>query len=158
MLFGLLADAVIRRGHDAGRVRQVVICVGLLGCCIFMVPAVLIRQETLFQIFLFASMVSMGAFSSNHWALTQRLSGLEAAAKWTGCQNCIGNFAGVIANYLGGWTLTRTHSFVPAFGLTVIAMAAGVFGYWFVISRPDPVNWDLYDLPKKYMEYDSPRH
>jgi MFS family permease len=150
MLLGVCADAVIRRGHEPGRVRQVFICVGLLGCCIFMIPAVLVREPILFQIFLFASLASMGAFSSNHWALTQRLSGVEAAAKWTGCQNCIGNFAGVVANYLGGLTLAATHSFVPAFGLTVLAMLAGVVGYWFVIRRPLPVKWEDDHIPKKF--------
>lgn len=149
MLLGLFADALIRRGHDAGRVRQAVICCGLLGCCLFMIPAVLVREPFLFQAFLFASLVSMGGFSSNHWALTQRLSGVEAAAKWTGFQNCIGNFAGVVANYLGGLTLGITHSFVPAFGLAVLAMLAGVCGYWFIISSPTPVNWELNGTPKK---------
>lgn len=153
MLLGLFADALIRRGHNAGRVRQTIVCCGLLGCCLFMVPAVLIRQPVLFQIFLFASLAAMGGFSSNHWALTQRLSGVEAAAKWTGFENCIGNFAGVIANYLGGLTLALTHSFVPAFGLAVAAMLAGVFGYWFLIRPPDPVNWEIHDLPQKSLAY-----
>jgi MFS family permease len=141
MLLGLVADALIRRGRNAGRVRQAVICWGLLGCCAFMLPAVLVREPFLFQFFLILSLVCMGGFSSNHWALTQRLSGVEAAAKWTGFQNCIGNFAGVLANFLGGVTLAATQSFLPAFGLVVIAMLAGVFGYWIVIRTPDPVNW-----------------
>ncbi len=149
MLLGILADALIRRTHDAGRVRQAFVCCGLLGSCVFMIPAALVRQPFLFQFCLVLSLISMGGFSSNHWALTQRLSGVEAAAKWTGFQNCIGNFAGVIANYLGGLTLSWTHSFVPAFGLAVLAMLAGVLGYWFIISRPDPVNWEMHDTPKK---------
>ncbi|HZS57374.1 MAG TPA: MFS transporter [Bryobacteraceae bacterium] len=149
MLLGLFADALIKRGHEAGRVRQGVICCGLLGCCILMVPAVLVRQQVLFQVFLFGSLASMGGFSSNHWALSQRLSGVEAAAKWTGFQNCIGNFAGIVANYLGGLTLALTHSFIPAFGLAVLAMLAGVCGYWFIVGAPVPVNWDKPALPQK---------
>jgi MFS family permease len=149
MLLGLFADALIRRGHDPGRVRQSVICCGLLGCCIFLIPAVLLRHEFFFQLFLVASLVSMGGFSSNHWALTQRLSGVEAAAKWTGFQNCIGNFAGVIGNYVSGLTLEMTHSFLPAFAFAFCAMLAGVVGYWFVISRPTPVNWEIVRRPQK---------
>ena len=137
------------RSHEAGRVRQKFICIGLLGCCFFMVPAVLLREPVLFQVFLFAALVCMGAFSSNHWALTQRLSGVEAAAKWTGAQNCVGNFSGVVANYLGGVTLAATHSFLPAFGLTVLAMLASVAGYWFVIRQPAPVSWQSEPTPKK---------
>lgn len=153
MVLGLLADAVISRGYEPGRVRQTFICLGLLGCCIFIIPAVLVRQESLFQVFLIAALICMGGFSSNHWALTQRLSGVEAAAKWTGFQNCIGNFSGVIANFLGGVTLARTHSFLPAFGLAVLAMIASVLGYWLVIGSPDPVNWELRYTPEKNLVY-----
>jgi MFS family permease len=149
MLLGLCADALIRRGFEAGRVRQAFICVGLLGCCGFMVPAVLVREQLWFQVFLFASLASMGGFSSNHWALTQRLSGVEAAGKWTAAQNCIGNFSGVVANYLGGLTLALTHSFLPAFGLAVLAMVAGVCGYWIIIRQPEPVHWEKDGTPKK---------
>jgi len=155
MLCGLCADALIRRGYEPGRVRQTFICFGLLGCCTFMIPAVLLRQPVLFQVFLFASLASMGGFSGNHWALTQRLSGIEAAAKWTGAQNCAGNFSGVVANYLGGLTLAVFHSFVPAFGLAVLAMLSGVFGYWFVTSRPVPVKWETALNPKKIRDTGS---
>lgn len=150
MVLGLLADAFIRRGYHPGRVRQTFICCGLLGCCAFLVPAVLVREPTLFQIFFFLSLACMGGFSSNHWALTQRLSGVEAAAKWTGFQNCFGNFAGVVANFLAGVTLKMTHSFIPAFGLVVLAMLASVVGYWILISPAEPVQWESTGTPKNY--------
>jgi MFS-type transporter involved in bile tolerance (Atg22 family) len=158
MIMGLVADALIRRGYNPGRTRQAFICFGLLGCCAFIVPAVLVREPFLFQLFLILSLVCMGSFSSNHWALTQRLSGVEAAAKWTGFQNCIGTFAGVLANFLGGVTLAATHSFVPSFGLTVLAMLGGVFGYWFLIRTPEPVNWDKAGNPQKSLAYTFHRH
>ncbi|HEX4749588.1 MAG TPA: MFS transporter [Bryobacteraceae bacterium] len=149
LLFGLFADALIRRGHHPGRVRQSVICCGLIGSAAFLVPAVVLREPTLFQIFFFLSLASMGAFSSNHWALTQRLSGVRAAARWTALQNCAGNLAGVIANYVGGWTLAATHSFYPSFVLAALAMLAGAYGYWFLIREVIPVNWEKHGLPEK---------
>ena len=149
MLLGCLADALIRRGYEPGRVRQSFICLGLLGCCFFIIPTALVRAQSLFQICLFISLVSLGAFSSNHWALTQRLSGVAGAAKWTAFENCIGNFAGVVANYLGGVTLQATHSFVPAFVLAAFALLAATFGYWFVIGSPVPVNWEIHHTPEK---------
>ncbi|MBV8052128.1 MAG: MFS transporter, partial [Acidobacteriaceae bacterium] len=153
MLLGVFADALIRRGRDAGRVRRKVMCGGLLCACVFMVPAVLVRQPVLFQILLVLCLASIGGWSSNHWALTQRLAGVEGAAKWTGLQNCIGNFAGVLANFLGGWTLSLTHSFIPAFTLVVCAMLLSVFGYWFLVSTGDPVNWGNGYLPQKNLAY-----
>ena len=153
MLLGLFADALIRRGHDAGRVRQAVICGGLLAACGLLIPAVLIREPLLFQLFLVASLAAMGGWSSNHWALTQRLAGVEAAGKWTGFQNCMGNFAGVLANWVGGFTYDATHSFIPAFGLAALAMLAAVCGYWFLIRRGTPVNWGESQRPQKNVAY-----
>ena len=141
MLFGLLADAIIRRGREAGRVRQIFVSFGLLGCCAFLLPAVLIRQEVASNALLVLACVSMGAFSSNHWALTQHLSGAEAAGKWTGFQNCMGNFAGVIAPYVSGFTFQTMHSFLPAFAIACAVLLLGVFGYWFVIGTPKQISW-----------------
>jgi nitrate/nitrite transporter NarK len=155
MLLGVFADSLIRRGYDAGRVRQVVVCGGLLAACGLLFPAVLIRDPLLFQVFLIASLASMGGWSSNHWALTQRLAGVDAAGKWTGFQNCIGNFAGVLANWLSGTTYDSTHSFVPAFTLAAAAMVAAVIGYWFCIRRADPVNWSQCRIPQKKVAYTS---
>jgi ascorbate-specific PTS system EIIC-type component UlaA len=65
----------------------------------------------------------------------------------------MGNFAGVLANFLGGWTLAITHSFIPAFTLVVAAMLLSVFAYWFLISPGDPVNWEKPDAPQKKLAY-----
>ncbi len=143
MLFGLLADAIIRRGRQSGRVRQIFVSLGLLGCCAFLLPAVLVPQAVVSNALLVLACVSMGAFSSNHWALTQHLAGAEAAGKWTGFQNCMGNFAGVIAPYVSGFTLQRTHSFLPAFAIACGILLLGVIGYWFVIGTPKQTPWRL---------------
>jgi MFS family permease len=141
MMFGLLADALIRRGYEPGRVRQTIVSVGLLTCCCLILPAVLVPGQTLCMTLLILACVAMGGFSSNHWALTQRLSGAEAAGKWTGLENCFGNTAGFAASYISGLTLRHTHSFVVAFGIVSVSLLLSVFGYWFVIGNPLPVNW-----------------
>ena len=141
LLFGVLADALIRRGYHAGRVRQAFVSLGLVGCCAFMLPAVLVPQEALFNLLLILACVSMAGFSSNNWALTQTLSGVEAAGKWTGFQNCIGNIAGFVANYVSGVIVQETHSFFLAFAVTCLVLLVGAFGYWNVIGQPTPVHW-----------------
>jgi len=141
LLFGLLADAIIRRGREAGRIRQIFVSFGLLGCCAFLLPAVLIPQPVASNTLLVLACISMGAFSSNHWALTQHLAGPAAAGKWTGFQNCMGNFAGVLAPYVSGFTLQTVHSFLPAFAIACAVLLLGVCGYWFVIGTPRQVFW-----------------
>ncbi len=141
MLFGVLADAAIKRGKHPGRVRQMFVSFGLLGCCAFMLPAVLVKDETLANALLLLASVSMGGFSSNHWAFTQYLSGARAAAKWTGFENCLGNCAGVVAPWLTGWALGKTHSFFAAFAITCLVLLCGVLGYWAIVGRPHEENW-----------------
>ncbi len=141
MLFGIVADALIRRGRDAGRVRQAFVCTGLLSCSGFMFAAVLVPLESVSNILLLLACVGMGLFSSNCWALTQRLAGLEAAGRWTGIQNCIGNFPGVIAPYVTGVVLGKTHSFFAAFAIACAILLLGVAGFWLVIGKPTPVLW-----------------
>ena len=141
MILGLLADGAIRRGHEAGRTRQKFISIGLLCCCGFMLSAALVKTALVSNILLILACISMGGFSSNHWALTQRLSGAEAAGKWTGLQNCMGNFAGVVAPYVSGVTFERTHSFFLAFAIACGILLLSVCGYWFVVARPQPIIW-----------------
>jgi MFS transporter, ACS family, D-galactonate transporter len=142
IIFGSLADALIRRGKEAGSVRQVFVTAGLIGCCAFLLSAVLIRQNFLSNVFLILACIAMAMFSSNNWALTQRLSGPEAAGKWTSLQNCIGNFAGIVAPYVTGVVLHETHSFFAAFAIACAILLLGAGGYSLVIGRADPPLWD----------------
>ncbi len=141
LICGPLADFFIRKGNEPGRVRQVFLCVGLLGCCALTLPAVMVQNQLLANGLLMAAAFSMGAWSSNHWALTQRLSGAPAAGKWTACQNCVGNFAGVAGGWITGRVLLLTNSFFTAFAIACGFLVLAVIGYWFVIGKPDEVVW-----------------
>ncbi|HEX4773616.1 MAG TPA: MFS transporter [Bryobacteraceae bacterium] len=141
LISGILADALIRNGRDAGRVRQSFLCIGLLGCGGFMLGAVLVPGAILAYTLIMIASLSLGIWSSNHWALTQRLSGAAAAGRWTGYQNCIGNFAGVAGGWITGEVLAATHSFFLAFAIAVTVLVLGVFGYWFIVGRPNEIRW-----------------
>jgi MFS transporter, ACS family, D-galactonate transporter len=141
MLFGMLADWLIRRGGDAGRIRQAFVCMGLLSCCGLMLPAVLVRNQLQANVFLVAAFVALGAWSSNHWALTQLLAGPQAAGKWTGIQNGMGNFAGILGPAISGYALAATHSFLAAFVISCGVSIVGVLGYWIIIGRPAEISW-----------------
>lgn len=140
-LFGLLADWIVRRRFHAGRVRQLFVCFGQLACCGLMLPAVLVTDRVLGNVFLILACISMGAWSSNHWALTQFLSGARAAGKWTGLQNCMGNFAGVAGQIITGYALQMTHSFFAAFAIACLVLLFGVFGYWIIVGSPTEICW-----------------
>ncbi|MBV8069958.1 MAG: MFS transporter [Acidobacteriaceae bacterium] len=141
VLFGMLADVFVRRRYSAGRVRQGFVCAGQLASCALMLPAVLVSDRGLGTFFLILSCIAMGAWSSNHWALTQLLSGPAVAGKWTGLQNCFGNFAGVVGQIVTGYALQSTHSFFAAFAIACLVLIAGVIGYWVVVGQPKEISW-----------------
>ncbi len=139
MLFGIVADRIIHRGNNAGRTRQIFLCVGLTLCGIFIFSAILIKDELGSNTMLMLGFIAMGAWSSNHWALSQTLAGPESAGQWTALQNCIGNFAGVLGPVVTGWSIQTTHSFFGAFAIACCFLLFGVFGYWAVIGKPAQV-------------------
>jgi MFS family permease len=148
MMAGLLADAIIRRGKVAARVRQATVSLGLVGCCAFMLPGVMIRDEMLSMTLLMIACICLGGFSSNHWALAQTLAGPEAAGKWTGIQNCLGNFAGVAAPWITGSILNHTGSFPLAFAVSCGFLLVSITGYWFVIGHTTRVHWSTEEIPR----------
>ncbi|HEX7359918.1 MAG TPA: MFS transporter [Bryobacteraceae bacterium] len=147
IIFGFAADALIRRGYNAGRVRQTFVSVGLLCCCGFMFAAVTVSSAAVSNWMLVLAAVGMAGFSSNHWAFTQTLAGASAAGKWTGLENCIGNFAGIAGAYITGATLQDTHSFFAAFAIACVFLLLSVFGYWFVVGKPAPLSWPSPEAP-----------
>ena len=154
MLLGVLADYLIRRGGEPGRIRQIFVVCGLLGCCGFMLAAVLAPDAIVSNVLLITASVVMGAWSSNHWAFTQRLSGAEAAGKWTAFQNCLGNFAGIVAPVVTGRVLYLTHSFFLAFAIACGVLVLGTVGYSVVVGAPRPVRWSREAVDGGYMEAD----
>jgi MFS family permease len=166
MLLGMTADWVISKGFGAGRTRQAFMCVGLLACGGLMLPAVMVSNTGLANWLLAAAFVALGGWSSNHWALTQLLSGPEAAGKWTGIQNCIGNFAGVVGSILSGQVVHATHSFLAAFAIACGVLVFGVAGYWIVVGHPREIGWSepalIYGQPQRFGTPDgeprSPRY
>jgi nitrate/nitrite transporter NarK len=90
--------------------------------------------------------IAMGGWSSNHWALSQTLAGPGTAGKWTALQNCIGNFAGIVAPYVTGYALDLTHNFFAAFVIASTFLLIAVISYWFMVGRPRQI-FHLEELP-----------
>jgi MFS family permease len=134
--FGLFADWTIRRGGHAGYIRRLFVCGGLSGCGALMLAAILVPTALWSNILLLSACVSMGAWSSNHWAYSQLLAGPETAAKWTGIQNGIGNVAGLVAPVVSGFALNATHSFFAAFAITCGVLFIAVLAYWIFVGTP----------------------
>ena len=63
--FGFLADWFIHHGYEAGKVRQLSMCLGLLFCCPLMFAAVRAPDEQSSTTLLVLMFIAMGGWSSN---------------------------------------------------------------------------------------------
>jgi MFS family permease len=138
---GWASDRWIARGGTQTRVRKTFAVAGLLLCALLMLPAAVVARQSLSLGFLIASCVSLGLFTSNVWAITQTLAGAEAAGKWTGFQNFIGNIGGVISPVIAGWIVEQTESFFLAFAVAAVILVLGAACFLILVSRIEPIAW-----------------
>jgi len=79
--------------------------------------------------------------SSNTWAITQTLAGPQAAGKWTGLQNFLGNLAGWIAPVVTGLVVDKTGRFFWAFIITAVIALLGSLSWIFIVGVLRQVDW-----------------
>src|SRR2546425_1265145 len=137
---GWASDLWIARGGTPTRVRKTFAVTGLLLCAGLMLPAALVADSGFASGFLIASCVSLGIYTSNVWAITQTLAGEEAAGKWTGIQNFIGNLGGV-SPAIAGWIVEQTRSFFLAFMVAAVILVLGAACCLFLVPRVEPLSW-----------------
>lgn len=137
---GWASDSWIRRGGSPTRVRKTFVVSGLVLSTV-MVPAALVSDLNVSIALLCLAYVAFGIYASNHWAITQTLAGPEAAGKWTGLQNTIGNLSGIIAPVATGFLVQETGNFLWAFISPAILAIVGVCCYLFLVGPVRPVNW-----------------
>jgi len=90
---------------------------------------------------LLLAVISFGAAASNLWAITQTLAGPQAAGRWTGFQNFVGNLAGVVAPAITGLVLDRTGHFYWAFAILTAVALTGTTSWVFLIGPVEQVVW-----------------
>jgi len=137
---GWLSDRWMAAGGSATLVRKTIICSGnvltalaMLGCMIGNAPVVIAS--------LFAAGVSFGFGSPNIFAIGQTLAGPRAAGKWVGFQNCVGNFAGIVAPIITGFVVDSTGEFTWAFAVAGLVSLTGVVGWGLIIRRIAVIDW-----------------
>jgi MFS family permease len=144
---GWASDNWIARGGTPTRVRKTFAVTGLLLCAGLMLPAALVADTWVASGFLIASCVALGIFTSNVWAITQTLAGPEAAGKWTGIQNFVGNLGGVISPIVAGLIVEHTRSFFLAFAVAAVTLVLGAACYLFLVPRVEPIVWKTVGNP-----------
>jgi MFS family permease len=139
-LSGWLSDRWIMSGASATRVRKTFTGGGLAFSGIFTGLAVAGGPRYCVAA-LVLGVVFFGVAASNLWAITQTLAGPQAAGRWTGFQNMVGNLAGVAAPAVTGFVLARTGQFYWAFVILTSVALAGTASWIFLVGRIERVIW-----------------
>ena len=137
---GWASDRLVARGFSPTLVRKGFACTGMLSG-ILVLPAAIIQDQTVAMAFLYVGCLGFGLLSSNVWAITQSIAGPQAAGRWTGLQNCVGNLAGVAAPAITGWVVAKTGQFYMAFVVVAVMLLLGICSYVFLVGPVRPLDW-----------------
>ena len=137
---GWLSDYWIAAGGTPTLARKTIMAGGqtLCGLCLIACAAATTQFAVLF---LFLAGVGFGFSNSQTWAIAQSLAGPNASAKWTGLQNFMGNFAGILGPIIAGQLIDRTGGFFWAFTVTAIVGVLGAASWVFLVGPLKPVDW-----------------
>jgi ACS family D-galactonate transporter-like MFS transporter len=140
ILCGWLSDQWIKAGATPTRVRKTFLGTGLAAAGIFLVGCVVAGSALSIAMLILAA-AAFGGSSSNMWGITQTLAGPQAAGRWTGFQNFVGNLAGVIAPALTGFVVDQTGEFFWPFVITAGVAGTGTLVWVLLVGPITPVVW-----------------
>jgi MFS transporter, ACS family, D-galactonate transporter len=139
-IFGKLSDRWVIAGASPTTVRKSLATAGNIGMGTFLALSGIAPDGLLVPTLALAG-AFMGMSSCNIWAMTQTLAGREVVGRWTGVQNFVGNFAGIVAPTLTGFLLDRTGHFYWAFFITTAVVWLGAISWVFIVGPIEPVDW-----------------
>ena len=142
LVCGWLSDRWIASGASVTRVRKTFTVGGSFCVGIFLAASILAPEQFSLGL-LFLAGASYGLFSSNFTAITQTMAGPQAAGRWMGAQNFIGNLAGWVAPTLTGILVQRTGHYLWPFLIAGMVAVAGAANWLFMIGPIRPVVWKL---------------
>jgi ACS family D-galactonate transporter-like MFS transporter len=137
---GKLSDRWIAAGSTPTRVRKSFMVTGGLLTGTFLMATVVAPRNVSVGLLMLAG-AGFGLGSSNIWAITQTLAGPQAAGRWAGTQNFVGNFSGVIAPALTGVLVDHTGHFLWPFVITGVVAWSGAAIWVFMLGPIEPVVW-----------------
>ena len=140
LVTGLMTDFWIRRGLAASVIRKSAMAVGWTTAAVGFLGCSSAGPDS-YLAWLMVTGVGCGIGNSGLWAFSQTLAGPQAAGRWTGLQNGIGNLGGVIGPALTGFIVEWTGHFQAAFAITAGVCLLGAMTWVFLVGSLKQVAW-----------------
>ena len=135
---GWLADALIQRGWNAVRVRQVILIGGTaLGLGIFGAGYAHTPVAALFWISICIG--GLAAASPVGWSIPGLIAPRESVGTLGGIMNFCSQLSGIAAPIITGYIVQATHSFFSAFAAAAAFLVIGIAGYIFLLGPMRPI-------------------
>jgi len=138
---GWLSDKLIASGISPTTVRKTAVSAGLACASLIGLVSIVPAGSNLCFAALFVACAGFGAYTSNHWAISQTLAGPTMAGRWSSVQNGIANLSGIIGPWLAGAIIQHSGSLHKAFLVTGLVAFAGAFCFALIIQRVEPIKW-----------------
>jgi MFS family permease len=144
VLTGWVSDRWLRAGAAAGRIRMSGLIAGLavIAACLLACA----QANSVGALLALAGCgVGIGIYTPALFVSAQTLAGPNAAGRWMGVQNCVGNIAGMTAPLATGMVVDRTGHFAYAFVIAAILAVVGILAFGLMVRRIEPVDWRAAD-------------
>lgn len=138
---GWAFDRWMARGASANLARKTAIIIGHAGAAIAMVGCAF-GPGWLCIASLFLAGAAFGFGTPTIFSIAQTLAGPNAAGKWVGIQNAVGNIPGILAPIVTGMIVDKTGQFFWAFVVAGVMASSGIIAWGVVIRKVEPVRWE----------------
>ncbi|HWF66194.1 MAG TPA: MFS transporter [Acidobacteriaceae bacterium] len=144
---GWLVDDLIRRGRDAGRVRQTVLLLGMI-CGLGVAAPAFTHRPVLALLVLSIGLAGLSASAPIAWSLPSILVSPANTGKAGGIMNFGTQFAAISAPIITGYLTHWTHSFAAAFALAAVLQLGGIAAYALLLGKIERIEMVPPELAK----------
>jgi MFS family permease len=139
MIGGWLVDALVARGWNGPRVRQVVLVVGT-ACGLGILGAAHAHTALRALAWISLSIGGLAAAAPVGWSIPSLIAPRRSVGKVGGIVNFSNQISGIAAPIVTGYLVRATHSFAWAFGVSAIYLIVGITGYLVLLGRIEPMD------------------
>lgn len=135
---GWLVDALIRRGHTAGRVRRTVLLLGM-ACGLGIAGPAFTHHAIPALVALSIGLGGLSAAAPVSWSLPSILVPTSSTGRVGGIMNLGSQFAAISAPVFTGYLTSWTHTFSAAFALAAIFLVIGNVSYACLLGKIEQI-------------------
>jgi sugar phosphate permease len=152
---GVATDWLLKTTGSTKLARRAVAIVGMLGCCVFIVPAALTTNAYTAVYCLTGAMFFLECTIGPSWAVPMDTGG-KYSGTVSGMMNMAGNIGGALSPLVFGFLVQYGNWQAPFIvAAALLVMGAGVWGFWL---DPDRSVLDAPEASPVTLEHDSENH